>query len=429
MRSLLHLALLAGLLVSACFVSAQDGFDGGRWVIVEFDKGTISNPLQDLDPYHLHVFAPQTCSSQCGPWVLGNFPVLIFATGFAGSVPAADYSTVLQGIAKHGIVVVAVDTVSQLTVTVDYGRMAQPIAFVVNYVKTKLNDDLVANGANKGILTSKFFFGGHSSGNHIVGQYIKSLTASAQDCSVAGGFVMINPLDGQDPLGFGGADLILPGETLPFTTPALMITGTLDPVDTAAFPGAACGPLNRGAFHFYGGWQGSAYLIEATGMGHLDVIDESTTTRYDAYCARSNATDDQLRTDYRVMVRGAVVEFITGVASVNPASFDKLGSQADLKFPVTKTEHKVQSNSFGCLYSPPPPAVNNEYQTGMALFGVMFAIVFVCGLCCFFRKMDDDTLHKYEGSYAAEFGGHDSFKSVQQMPGNSVQSRATSVNV
>lgn len=370
-----------------------------------------------------------TCNSQCGPWALGNFPVLLFATGFAGSIPAEDYSTILSGIAKHGIVVVAMDTATQLTITVDYVRMAQPLAFVVNYLKTQLNADMVANGAKKGILTSKFFFGGHSSGNHIVGQYIKSLAEGSEDCSVAGGFVMINPLDGQDPLGFGGANLILPDEILPFETPALMITGTLDPVATAAFAGAACAPLNRGAYVFYNGWQGSAYLIDATGTGHLDVIDESTATKYDSFCAAANTTDPLLRTNYRIMVRGAAVEFMTGVASVASASFDKLTSQTDLKFPVSKLQHKVQSNSFGCLYSLPPASNNTELQTGMVLFGVMFALVFVCGLCCFFRKMDDDTLHRYEGAYAAEFGGHDSFKSVSQMPGNSVHSRATSVNV
>jgi len=50
---------------------------------------------------------------------------------------------------------------------------------------------------------------------------------------------------------------------------------------------------------------------------------------------------------------------------------------------------------FGCTWSPWVNPMPYELQLGLTLFGIMFAVVFVAGLCCFFRKMDEDTVSKY----------------------------------
>lgn len=62
--------------------------------------------------------------------------------------------------------------------------------------------------------------------------------------------VLLNPVDGIDPYGFGKNKFITPGKLLPFATPLLLITNELD----SALPmhGKACAPadISNGMYFF-----------------------------------------------------------------------------------------------------------------------------------------------------------------------------------
>ncbi|KAH9261417.1 hypothetical protein BASA81_000061 [Batrachochytrium salamandrivorans] len=448
MLRLAFVALFALLLQVAL---GQDAFDDGYWEVESIELGTIKAPLPQFAPFHATVHYPTSCNSQCGPFFRGGVPVLLFVTGFAGSLPTSQYTSILSRAAKQGVVIVAVDQdLTGFQLTLDISRFGSNLQKLVAYIRsgellTKIKnpgtgktrflntDGLYQNGA-------KIFYGGHSSGAHIAIQNVVDLVNRNHVCPAeVAGFVMLSPLDGQDPLGFGGNFAIVPhDERLLFTSPGLIVAGSLDRVSGVAVNGMPCVPDDRGNVHFLHGWPGYCQYNEAEGMGTLDVLDETATTSYDQFCAASNrSTMVEARTKYRNMVKGSIVTFMQTVVTGQSLYKNKLTNLADLAFPMKKMETHEGSTGPGCTYYPVVVTLTDEQSLGMVLFAITFALSFVCGLCYIFQKMDAETTHRYYTSGDLEYENVASFQTKlepqysmsQQFPNNAPsQSYAPSQN-
>jgi hypothetical protein len=393
-----------------------------------FEYGTKSNPVVQFDPFHVTVYTPLACSSQCGEFATIGFPVLLFATGFAAQLDADSYSDFLIGVCRQGIVVVVVDQTVGLKLTQDYTKLGPKLGSVVNYIAdntaTGLLADLRARGVTKDIYmpNNKIFFGGHSSGVHIALEYINQQGLQFKHCNNVAGVAMISPLDGQDPVGFGGGFIIKEHvhAILPFVTPTVMVSAELDDVAGSAVAGASCVPDNRGYDHFYDAWNtAKIYSIRCLGVGHLDILNQAVTTTYDPFCAKSNSTDGSIGAAYRLTAKGSVVSFIQGVVKSDTQFLDKLSSASSLhqKNPILKNKGSVRA--FGCSWSPVSEGTPYEVQLGLTLFAILFSTVFISGLFCFFRKMDEETLGRYVA--ATEPIGYDHPPSYQQPIGGNSQ--------
>ena len=412
----------AALLVATTVLTPRDvsasAFSTGTWSYTTWEKGTKLQPLAQFAPFHITVYAPVACASRCGPFATSGFPVYLFSTGFAGQLAQDLYGELLVGIVRQGIIVVVVDQDIGLRVTQNYRKLGAALQTVVGYIydttPSGLAADLVANGVTQPMLMpgGKIFFGGHSSGNHIVLEYINQQGLNFQQCNNVAGVAMISPLDGADPLGFGGSYIIPEGVGkgyIPFSTPGLMVTTELDPVP-GIVAGAACVPDNRGAPHFYYGWNvANIYWIKVMGVGHLDILSDTATTNYDAFCAEANSTNAGLRATYRLTAKGAIVTFLTGLVNTQNNQkqvLSKLTSTVWLPTmnPKQVLANKGSSSTLGCSWSPIYQAVTWELQLGIILFCVFFFIVFFAGLWIFFRAWDKEGLGRYVAVEAQEMG-------------------------
>src|SRR5690606_14245893 len=89
-------------------------------------------------------------------------------------------------------------------------------------------------------IVNEDFLGGHSAGNHVTIQNLVDTTKStdAKTCAKVRGVVMLSPVDGEDPLGFG-SDFIIPKDSpLSVVVPGLIIKAEEDPL--AAIGGVSC---------------------------------------------------------------------------------------------------------------------------------------------------------------------------------------------
>lgn len=407
-----YLRMVARLLLVAAVVSAfsvllaplvqgQDGFDLGQWSVETYDKGTRSVPLTEFAPFHIRVHVPIACSAQCGEFQSQGFPVVLFMTGYTGQIDAFKYDVILSGIARHGIIVVAVDQKLGFTLTVDHSVLGEKLNKVLGYIKSTQTGGLLSDMRDRGFTNtiylggSRVIMAGHTSSVHTVLRNIENSGKSNGTCSQAGGVIMLSPLDGQDPLGFGGKFIITPGTQLPMAMPGLLISAERDSA-FGTIKGIACVPDNRGNELFFEAWQGSIQLIDALRVGTLDVIDEAdSVSRYEKFCAQTNSTEPEVdRLRYRVMVRGAIVSFIKGVVLGSTSDIGKLSNPRDLNYDSVHKE-KGQGYSFTCAWSPPPVAMSKEQEIGFILFGVCFVLTVLAGLYCFFHKVDEDVLNRY----------------------------------
>lgn len=365
------------------------------------DFGTQTVPLPALAPYHARVYYPTVCRTQCGQFQSGGMPVMLFVTGFAGQLAASDYDVILSEVAAHGIVVVAVDQyVSLFQLTVNYALLATELLDVVDFIQDPSASGLLQQIKAGGFRTTfyngaaKLIMGGHTTGALIVIQQLYDNAENLGTCgSVAGGIVMLSPLDGGGQLGLG-QNIVSNGDKLPFDVPALIIAGSLDGVSSTLTTGLSCVPASNGDIHFYNAWNGLIYYIEALGMGVLDVLDEGSVSIYTQECAGSNSSEVTERASYRNMVKGSIVSFITGVVLATQQDLDYLTYQYDLVYPCN-TFYSGSGLSFSCSFVEVAPQIDPEITYGLYAFGVLFAITFVWGLYYFFRRMDDDTLHRY----------------------------------
>merc|ERR1712241_400700 len=175
--------------------------------------GVKTTEISKWDVSHtLHVWSPDT---------EGYFPLVYGLTGFAGLVPPSTESIVFSHIASYGFTVVAPHKYLTLA-TSQYD--AEWLVKVVEWVQKNLVQNLIEKGFNATFqidFENTFMFA-HSSGNHIITNYMKL------GCHNVKGISMLSPVDGVDPYGFVQEYCITPGEKLNFEVPTLIMTSGLD---------------------------------------------------------------------------------------------------------------------------------------------------------------------------------------------------------
>jgi len=77
---------------------------------------------------------------------------------------------------------------------------------------------------------------GHSAAGHATTQLLN------QTCSNVKLHILMDPVDGADPLGIKDDFIITPGKKLPYAVPVLVIATELD--SHPKWPNPACAPLN-----------------------------------------------------------------------------------------------------------------------------------------------------------------------------------------
>lgn len=83
------------LLAAAVILASPDPFQRGEFATAAVEYRQIANLQLD---HNLRVFAPNAT---------GNFPVLYYSTGVAGTVTPLAYELVLDRVASHGVAVLA----------------------------------------------------------------------------------------------------------------------------------------------------------------------------------------------------------------------------------------------------------------------------------------------------------------------------------
>jgi len=376
------------------------GYDDGNWDVVEWDIGEQVKPLLEYAPYHIHVWAPTECYLTCGPFKDLKFPVMLFVSGFSGQIDLAQYQTTMKGVAAHGIVVIGVDQTPGLTPgTNDFPKLAAYPDPVLRYIQgtTDLNlaADLVSRGAIKAADTKKIFYAGHSAGVHTLLSRIDLQIARSPEksktCDEAGAIIMLSPIDGQDPFGFGKEYAINSRKAMNYSIPALMIWGELDgvPGDSANI---ACALDGFGGERFLKYWRGQLYSVKAKGIGHLDYVDEGKTSLYTTFC--KTGSDATLKAKFRAAVKGMIVSFIDHTVTTSTPPIKTLKDKETLGIEIEYQEDKSEvssSSNFQCTVDIKPDPLAEEIELGIILGIVAFVVIVVIGFFSFVRRLDMDT--------------------------------------
>ncbi len=394
----LLLSLIA--LVAVCSVLfvefvKSDGYDQGNWEVAKWEIGTQLSPDIAFAPFHIYVWAPTKCFITCGSFKGSENPVLIFISSFAGQVSVKLFDEILSGVAAHGIVVVGVDQKPLgLGGSFDYNDLSASLEMVEKYVRgestRKLADDMSAAGAMQKPKITKFFIGGHSSGNHIAVRRIVTIGTALGNCDRYGGVVMLSPVDGEDPFGLNKDLIISSRKKMSFITPGVIVSGELDSVASDTTKGLACAPDSLANDHFYNAWRGEIFSIEVSNIGHLDVLDKGSFTSFDSFC-KTQASDDE-KAKYRVAVKGSIVSFIDGIVSSRATALSSLSSATDLKVKAVTKKKEGESNggTFQCTWDVPPEPLKYEVEVGIYLGIACCLTVFFGGVCIYIRRMDKD---------------------------------------
>ena len=137
-----------------------------------------------------------------------------------GLIPPALYSLMLSQIASHGFLVLTpFDYIALPQNQYDPKWIIEIDAWAQENLLHRLQED---GFELTGINFANTLAVGHSSGNHVIVNYLKS------GCYNIKGAVLLSPVDGVDPFGFIDDYCITPGEKLSFETPTLLISVGLD---------------------------------------------------------------------------------------------------------------------------------------------------------------------------------------------------------
>jgi len=183
-------------------------------------------------------------------------------------------SFVLDRVASHGIIVLAPWTLtgSPAEEYTGYG-----VAETLEWAEANLASALVDAGWSAGVTFSldRVYFAGHSSGNHILAEYLKGACSDQ-----TAGWIMVDPVDGSDPFGIIDNFAITPGEPLEFSLPSAVLAAGYDSFpghpDIAIWP--ACAPEELSNTRFYDALLGNVWYVTAEDYGHIDFYDLTITT-------------------------------------------------------------------------------------------------------------------------------------------------------
>jgi len=211
------------------------------------------------------------------PEAAGDYPIMVYVTGFGGTVPGYTYSNLAKAIADKGVVVTMLS------------RLAPPQPKTDAALESKALDWLEQNVNALGLQASANFdqlvLSGHSAGNHVFCELLKDNCGNSK----AKAAVMMDPVDGFDPFGIVKNYCINDGEKTNFDTPALLLRTGLDPVVKHL---VACAPDKLSNDHFYNAWSGPIWMVNATKYGHLGVNDASVSGMGGVVCADSDEPKD-----------------------------------------------------------------------------------------------------------------------------------------
>jgi len=288
------LAILISIFLSLCNAEFNP-YEVGPYGVktTEISKWDVSHTL--------HVWSPDT---------EGYFPLVYGLTGFAGLVPPSTESIVFSHIASYGFTVVAPHKYLTLA-TSQYD--AEWLVKVDEWVQKNLVQNLIEKGfnANFQIDFENTFMFAHSSGNHIITNYMKL------GCHNVKGISMLSPVDGVDPYGFVQEYCITPGEKLNFEVPTLIMTSGLDGIPGISNTGGLvppCAPDELSNNRFWDALNGRAWFNNATLFGHVDFLDPGATVDvidFLHFCASN--PQDEIDFLFRLFVGGQTVSLFTGL--------------------------------------------------------------------------------------------------------------------
>lgn len=213
----------------------------------------------------------------------GSYPVMVYVTGFGGSVPGAVYSQLGKAMADRGLVVTMLSRAAAPQPKTNAGLEALAVPW--------LEETMPTLGMKATADFDKLILSGHSAGNHVTCDFLVNSCGNQK----AKGVVMMDPVDGYDPFGMIDNYCTTVGEKLPFDTPALLLRTGLDPVKKH---GIACAPDRISNQRFFDAWSGPIWLANATNYGHLDVNDADVTAIGGVACAAQNTFDDAIYHDH-----------------------------------------------------------------------------------------------------------------------------------
>ena len=284
-------------------------FGPGLFPVGTIDVGTASAPNASLSPWHAKIYIPNA--------TLANrtniFPVVLFVTGFGGEGPLSMYDDLLSQIASRGVAVIGVDRKFKFQAVVNYTMLADRLGSVLSFIsspgssKSQLQE-LIASKFGSGIRINetKIILAGHSAGNHVTVRRVTSF-----GCNFAGGMILIDPVDGEDPFGIVKQYVIHPPAAVNFIIPALHIETGLDPVKANAFM-PPCAPAAMSNARFYDAWRGPVYQLNATRMGHMDLANGNTPGALSRIVCASHRNASDIAS-YRHLIAGVVSAFAQGL--------------------------------------------------------------------------------------------------------------------
>jgi len=249
------------------------------------------------------IFAPEEA---------GNYPIMVYVTGGGGVAPGSSYSDLGKAMADKGLVVTMLS------------RLAAPQPKTDAVLESKALDWLEGAFPSLGLTASadfdKLVLSGHSAGNHVT----CSLLTDSCGNNKAKAVVMMDPVDGYDPIGIIKNYCTTPGEKLSFDVPALLLRTGLDPKVKL---GVACAPDRISNQRFFNAWSGPIWMANATKYGHLDVNNAGVGKMGSIMCAG----DDEPNDVYQAHIAELVDTFLKTIFDGDSASEAKMNDPSWMK--------------------------------------------------------------------------------------------------
>ncbi|XP_027215328.2 uncharacterized protein [Penaeus vannamei] len=296
-----------------------------------FTRATLSlDPSDFFDPnqpgphdlIHFRVKALYTAglNQSLDVWVPsspGEYPLMYFLDGFAMGTPPAAYAQVLSHVASHGVVVVAPWAMTMETPEHKLPSLITTMA----WAEGQLVEKMVQHGVSEEVVVDfgTLLGAGHSAGAHTLVALLK-----AKGCGAFKALVLLDPVDGADPMGMIPEYCITPGEPLNFALPTLHLAAGFDPVP--GFSGLACAPDELSNERFWLALRPDAHRwsINATDYAHMDFLDPEYWEMTGDFCGRNDLIGEQDLFTYREFVGGLITTFLKALTQENCETYTTL---------------------------------------------------------------------------------------------------------
>lgn len=136
--------------------------------------------------------------------------------------------------------------------------------------------------------------------------------------------MLLDPVDGADPMGMIPEYCITPGEPLNFALPTLHLAAGFDPVP--GFSGLACAPDQLSNERFWLALRPDAHRwsINATDYAHMDFLDPEYWEMTGDFCGRNDLIGEQDLFTYREFVGGLITTFLRALTEENCETYTTL---------------------------------------------------------------------------------------------------------